>query len=180
MKRFFFILSAVLICATTLLASDVTANFSAANQLYDEGKFPQAAKSYETMLNSGVVSPNLLFNTGNAEIKSGNLGRAIAAYRRAELLAPRDVDVRANLNFARNQVQGGTFSSSHWDAMLGTLTLNEWTMLAAMAFWLTFGLFVAIQIRPALKNILQGPARGAAVLTVLLCLGLGAAANAHF
>ncbi|HTR41463.1 MAG TPA: SH3 domain-containing protein [Pseudomonadales bacterium] len=180
MKRLLFILSAVLICATTLLASDATANFSSANQLYDEGKFSQAAKSYETMLNAGVVSPNLLFNTGNAEIKSGNLGRAIAAYRRAELLAPRDVDVRANLNFARNQVQGGAFSGSHWDAMLGALTLNEWTVLAAMAFWLTFGLFAAMQIRPALKNILQGPARGLAVLTVLLCLCLGVAANTHF
>ena len=173
-------MSAVFFCTTTLLASDVTANFSAANQLYSEGKFPQAAKSYETMLNSGAVSPNLLFNDGNAEFKSGNLGRAIAAYRQAMLLAPRDVDVRANLNFARNQVQGANFSQNHGTMMLGALTLNEWTALAMIAFWLTLGLYVAMQLRPNWKNALRGVARGAAVATVLLCACLGAAANVHF
>src|SRR5215469_1544497 len=180
MKRFFFILSAALICATTLLASDVTANFSAANQLYSEGKFPQAAKAYATILDSGAVSPNLLFNAGNAEFKAGNLGRAIAAYRRAALLAPRDVDVRANLNFARNQVQGGSLAGSHWESMFGALTLNEWMALAMIAFWLAFGLFAAMQLRPDWKNALRGFARGAAVATVLLCACLAAASNLHF
>jgi tetratricopeptide (TPR) repeat protein len=180
MKRFFFLLSATLLCATTLFASDVTANFSTANQLYSEGKFPQAAKAYAAMLDSGAVSPNLLFNAGNAEFKSGNLGRAIAAYRRAALLSPRDVDVRANLNFARNQVQGGSMAGSHWESTLGALTLNEWTALALVAFWLTFGLFAAMQLRPDWKNALQGLARGAAVATVLLCACLAAAASFHF
>lgn len=180
MKRFFSILSAAFLCATTLLASDLTANFSAANQLYSEGKFSQAAKAYTAMLDSGAVSPNLLFNAGNAEFKSGNLGRAIAAYRRAALFAPRDVDVRANLNFARNQVQGGSMAGSHWESMLGTLTLNEWTALALIAFWLAFGLFVAMQLRPDWKNSLRGFARGAAIATVLLGACLGAAASFHF
>lgn len=180
MKRFLFILSAALFCATTLFASDVAANFSTANQLYSEGKFPQAAKAYATILNSGAVSPNLLFNAGNAEFKSGNLGRAIASYRRAALLAPRDVDVRANLNFARNQVQGGSLAENHWESVLGTLTLNEWTALAVIAFWLAFGLFVAMQLRPDWKNTLRGFARVSAVATVLLCACLGAASSIHF
>ncbi len=155
-------------------------NFSAANQLYSEGKFPQAAKSYETLLNSGAVTPNLLFNEGNAEFKSGNLGRAIAAYRRAALLAPRDADIRANLEFARNQVQGASFPQSHGEMMLGALTLNEWTALAMIAFWLTLGLYAAMQLRPAWKTILRGVARSAAAATVLFCACLGAAANIHF
>lgn len=180
MKRFLLIFSAAFLCATTLLASDATSNFSTANQLYAEGKFSLAAKAYETMLNSGAVSPNLLFNAGNAEFKSGNLGRAIAAYRRAALLAPRDVDVRANLNFARNQVQGMNFSGSHLETMLGALTLNEWTALAMIAFWLAFGLFAAMQIRPGWKNTMGGFARGAAVATVLFCACLGAATTFHF
>src|SRR5580658_1333708 len=123
MKRLLCILSAVFLCAGTLLASDVTASFSDANQFFAAGKFPQAAKSYETILNSGAVSPNLLFNYGDAEFKSGNLGRAIAAFRRAALLAPRDADVRANLEFARNQVQGASFSQGRPEALLGALAL---------------------------------------------------------
>ncbi len=180
MKRCFLILSALILCAGTLLASDVTASFSDANQLYSAGKFPQAAKSYEAILNSGAVSPNLLFNYGNAEFKSGNLGRAIAAYRSAALLAPRDADVRANLEFARNQVQGAGFSQSRPEAWLGALTLNEWTVLAVITFWLAFGLFAAMQIRPALKPALRGVARFMAVAAVGLCACLGAAANIHF
>jgi tetratricopeptide (TPR) repeat protein len=179
-KQFFFILSAAFLCATTLLASDVTASFSAANQLYSEGKFPQAAKAYAAMLDSGAVSPNLLFNAGNAEFKSGNLGRAIAAYRRAALLAPRDVDVRANLNFARNQVQGGSLAGSPWESVFGALSLNEWTALAMVAFWLAFGLFVAIQLRPGWKNALRGLARGAAIGTVVLGACLTTASSIHF
>jgi len=180
MKRCFFILSAVLLCAGTLLASDVAENFQSANQLYSAGKFSQAAKDYETILDSGAASPNLLFNDGNAEFKSGNLGHAIAAYRRASLLSPRDADVRANLNFARNQVQGSSFAENHGETLLGALTLNEWTVLAMITFWLAFGLFAAMQIRPALKPILRGAARGAAIAAVIFCACLGAAANIHF
>lgn len=180
MKRRFSILLFVFLCAGKLLAADATANFSTANQLYAEGKFSDAAKGYETIVSSGTTSPNLLFNDGNAEFKSGSLGRAIAAYRQAALLAPRDADVRANLNFARNQVQGATLHESRWQNWLGALTLNEWTAFTAIAFWLAFGLFAAMQLRPALKTVLQTPTRLIAVATI--CLGgcLGGAATIHF
>lgn len=175
-----FCIFALLLFAGTLSASDVAANFSSANRFYAEGKFPQAAKSYEAIIHSGVVSANLLYNDGNAEFKSGNLGRAIAAWRRAALLAPRDEDVRANLDFARNQVQGITLHPTQWQSCLETLTLNEWTALTAIAFWLTLGLFAAMQIRPALKNALRAATRVCVVIAILFCACLGAAANIHF
>ena len=180
MRRCFYIVCTLLLCAGTLAAADVTSDFSSANQLYAAGKFSEAAKGYETILNSGAASPNLLFNTGNAEFKSGNLGRAIAAYRRAALLAPRDANVRANLDFARNQVQGATWHQDRWTAWLGALSLNEWAVLAALAFWLTFLLYAAMQIWPAMKNLLRGPARGAAMAAVFFCACLSAAATTHF
>ena len=96
------------------MAADWPAEFNAANKLYAEGKFAEAASAYEKILQSGAVSPALYFNYGNAEFKSGNLGRAIAAYRQAAQLTPRDAEVRANLDFARNQVQGPTLRESRW------------------------------------------------------------------
>ena len=160
-----------------------SAEFNAANKLYAEGKFADAAGSYEKILQSGAVSPALYFNYGNAEFKSGNLGRAIAAYRRAAQLAPRDAEVRANLEFARNQVQGPTLRESRWSrsaGWLGTLALNEWTGLAAAAFWLTFALLVARQIRPSLKTALGGFTRGAVAVAILSCACLGVNAAIHF
>jgi hypothetical protein len=162
------------------LAADNSTEFNAANKFYAEGKFAVAAAAYEKILQSGATAPALYFNYGNAEFKSGNLGRAIAAYRRAVQLSPRDAEVRANLEFARNQVQGPMLRESRWADWLGTLTLNEWTGLAVVAFWLMFALLVARQIRPSLKTALGGFTRGAVAVTILSCACLGVNAAIHF
>lgn len=176
-------LSAILFAlafAGKIFALAFAADFSSANQLYAEGKFSGAANLYEKILASGAVSPNLLFNYGNAEFKSGNLGKAIAALCRAELLAPRDAEIRANLDFVRNQVQGETLRESRWQTWLGQLTLNEWTLLVAAAFWLTLLLFAARQIRPALAAKLKGATWIFASLTIFSGTILGVQAANHF
>jgi len=158
----------------------MASDFSAANRFYAQGKFPEAAKAYETILQTGVESPALLFNYGNAEFKSGHLGRAIAAYQRAEQLSPRDAELRANLAFARNQVQGVTLRESRWQNWVGALTLNEGVTLTAVLFWLTFALLIARQLRPALVPKLKSATRIFAVLTVFSATVLGLQAASHF
>jgi tetratricopeptide (TPR) repeat protein len=173
----------VLITAGNLFAADITSSFSAANKLYAEGKFADAASAYEKILQTGAQSSALLFNCGNAEFKSGHPGAAIAAYRRAALLSPRDAEVRANLAFVRSQVQGATVRESRWSSVagwLGQLTLNEWTLLAATAFWLTFVLLAARQIRPALGPKLKSATSLFAALTVWSGVVLGLQAAEHF
>jgi len=179
MKSWFFILL-MLACAGNLFAADVTADFNAANKLYAEGKFVAAAAAYEKILHSGAVSTAVWFNYGNAEYKLGQPGRAIAAYRRAELLSPRDDEVGANLDFVRKQVEGPTLRESWWEDWLGALTLNEWAVLAASAFWLSFILFAARQIRPAWRSRLRGLTTAIVIITILSCVGLGAATAIHF
>ena len=166
--------------AGNIFAADVVTDFSAANKFYAEGKFSDAANAYETILAAGAQSSALLFNYANAEFKSGHLGRAIAGYRRAARLAPRDADIRANLAFARNQVQGATVRESRWQDWLGQLTLNEWTLLAAAAFWLTFVLFAARQLRPALVPKLKTATRIFAALTIFSGAMLALQAADHF
>ena len=164
MKKLFSILFA-LVFAAKILAADVAADFSAANEIYAKGKFADAASAYEKILGTGGQSPALLFNDANAEFKAGHLGKAIAAYRQAKLLAPRDAELRANLAFVRNQVQGATLRESRWQNWVGTLTLNEGAMLTAVFFWLMFALFAARQIRPALAPKLRRVTRLAVALT---------------
>jgi tetratricopeptide (TPR) repeat protein len=176
----FWILLLTLLAAGNLFAADVAADFSAANKLYAEGKFADAAGAYGKVLQTGAQSPALLFNAGNAEFKAGHLGKAIAAYRQAELLAPRDAELRANLAFVRNQVQGATLRESRWQNWVGSLTLNEGAMLTAVFFWLMFGLLAARQMRPALAPKLQGATRWAVVLTVCSGAVLALQAANHF
>lgn len=165
MKNWFSILLA-LTCAGKILAADVAADFSSANKLYAEGKFSDAANAYETILKTGAQSPALLFNAGNAEFKAGHLGQAIAAYRQAEQLAPRDAELRANLAFVRNQVQGATLRESRWQNWVGSLTLNEGTILTAVFFWAMFALLGIGQIKPALAPKLRMATRLAIALTI--------------
>ncbi|MEK7706589.1 MAG: SH3 domain-containing protein [Verrucomicrobiota bacterium] len=156
---------------------EATAQFEAANKLYEQGKFAEAAAAYETIQQSGVASPALYFNLGNALFKSARIGRALVAYRQAEQLAPRDPDVRANLQFARNQVQGPTRHAGRVERWLATLSLNEWTALAAGALWLTFISLAAIQLQPKLAQSLRTLTGAAAIATVIFgaCLGLALA-----
>lgn len=169
-----------LVCAGKIFAADVASDFSNANELYAKGQFPEAAVLYEKILQTGGQSSALLFNYGNAEFKAGHLGKAIAAYRRAELLTPRDAELRANLAFVRNQVQGATLRESSWQKWAGTLTLNEGALLTATLFWALFALLVLRQLKPALAPKLWTATRIAAVLTIFSGAILGLQAANHF
>jgi tetratricopeptide (TPR) repeat protein len=166
--------------AGNIFAADGASDFSAANKFYAEGKFADAAGAYETILQTGATSPALLFNAGNAEFKSGHLGKAIAAYRQAEQLSPRDAELRANLAFVRNQVQGATLRESRWQNWVGTLTLNEGAVLTAILFWLTSALLIARQLRPALVPKLKHATRIFIALTIFSGTVLGLQAANHF
>ena len=179
MKSFFLSLLA-LFFAGNIFAADVAADFSAANRLYAEGKFADAASAYKKILESGAISPALFFNDANAEFKAGHLGKAIAAYRQAELLAPRDAELRANLAFVRNQVQGATLRESSWQNWVNSLSLNESTVLTAALFWLTLALLAIRQLRPALAPKLSGLTRLAAAVTIFSGAVLALQAANHF
>jgi len=169
------VLLLVLLGSSSVLGQTPAEAFSAANKLYYENKFNEAAAAYEKLIQLRKGSVAVYFNLGNAWFKSGQLGRAIAAYRQAEKLSPRDPDIRANLQFARNQAQGPTFVSNRWFQWLRKLTLNEWTILAAGALWLSLLLFTAVQYRPAWKGHLRGWLILTTVGTAILCGCLGLA-----
>jgi FOG: TPR repeat len=149
-------------------AADPSSAFDAANKLYYGGKFTDAIAAYENILYSGQKSVALYYNLGNAYFKSGQIGKAIAFYREAKNLTPRDPDIRANLQFARNQIQGPTLAPGRAQRVLSKLTLNEWTLLAAAALWLCFVILALRQWRPTLKRPLQLYFSAAAIATILL------------
>jgi tetratricopeptide (TPR) repeat protein len=140
---------------SALLAETPASAFDVANKLYEQDNYKQAAEAYKILVQKGQVSAPLYFNWGNALFKAGQLGQAIYAYQHAEALAPRDPDVRANLQFARNKVQAPTLLPERALRWLGELTLTEWTWLAAATLWIWLLLLAAMQWRPALKPSMQ-------------------------
>ncbi len=128
-----------------LLAEDASAIFNEANKFYEQGRYSEAVNAYEKIIQSGLDSGAVHFNLGNAFLKAGKTGRAIVAYRIAEKISPRDPDLRANLQFARDQAAGGLSNAAlPWTKWTTRLTLNEWTLLAAVA---TSGWFLLLALR---------------------------------
>lgn len=156
MKTFCLLLLSLLpIWAMAETADSLDAQFDAANKLYAQSKFADAAAAYEQIVTNGTVSAALYFNLGNAHFKAGQLGHAIAAYRQAEELSPRDPDIRANVQFARNQVQGPRLGMSVWRQKLGALSAKEWVILSTVAVWITFGSLIIRVIKPNLRTPLR-------------------------
>jgi tetratricopeptide (TPR) repeat protein len=94
-------------------APQARAVFEEANQTFREagetkdprkafGLYQSAALRYQRLLEEGGIrNEKLYYNLGNAYYRTGDLGRAILNYRRAQALAPADDNVRQNLEAAR-------------------------------------------------------------------------------
>ncbi len=78
--------------------------FQEAQAVFESAQSPEdylrAAAIYDQILASGVVSGAVLYNQGNAYMRAGETGRAIAAYRQAKRYRPRDPYLEANLRGA--------------------------------------------------------------------------------
>ena len=74
--------------------------FNKANIFYEENKYSEAIKLYESILEKGYESGHLFYNLGNAYFKKGELGKAILNYERALRLIPLDSDLQANYKYA--------------------------------------------------------------------------------
>ncbi len=173
----------LLISASVALAqshSDTDA-MASANQLYESGEFPESVAAYQQLVDRGRRNAELHYNLGSAYFKIGDLGRAVLNYRRAALLAPRDPDVRANLDIARgltaDQIDRGTEAAVA--RLLGVaqrfLTLNE-AAIVSLALWsLLAGLVVSyVFIAPGrARRSVAYVASGVAVLLVLGLFSLG-------
>ncbi|HWD19414.1 MAG TPA: BatD family protein [Verrucomicrobiae bacterium] len=174
-----FLLIALAGSASAQPASD---KFSQANKLYEEAKYPEAAAAYQQLLHDGIRSVAVLFNLGNAQYKAGRMGEAIAAYRQAENLAPRDPDIRANLRFARDQVANFSpaLPGSTWTRWITRVSLDEWSLAAAITLALFFLLLAARQIRPALKSAGLAAPISLAILALWFSGCLALACDQHY
>jgi tetratricopeptide (TPR) repeat protein len=81
--------------------------FEQAQQAFDAARtkqdFVRVAGMYDQILRSGVQSGAVFYNRGNAYMRAGQRGRAIASYRQAQRYRPRDPLLDANL---RSALQG--------------------------------------------------------------------------
>jgi tetratricopeptide (TPR) repeat protein len=82
------------------VAAQDTAAFQTAQADFERGEYAAAARGFEAMLEGGYENGYVLYDLGNAWFRAGELGRAIAAYRRAQLYLPSDANLEVHLRRA--------------------------------------------------------------------------------
>jgi tetratricopeptide (TPR) repeat protein len=153
---------------------DPASAFDDAAKLYERGQYAEATEAYNRLLTNGVQTAAVWFNRGNAYLKQGKTGYAIASYLAARQASPRDEDLIANLRFARSKVRGGLVRiEPPWSRALSWFNPNEWAALALALFWLTGGLLAVRVAFPKIRNSTQALVRWAVVVAVLSVLPLG-------
>jgi tetratricopeptide (TPR) repeat protein len=89
------------LAASSPLCAQPAQDFAAEGQKkYDAGDYNGSATAFTKAVEGAPRDANLHYDLGNALLKAGHLGPAIASYQRAFDIRPRGADIRYNLNFA--------------------------------------------------------------------------------
>lgn len=131
---------------TGLTETSFDALFQKGNQHYQAGDFEQARDLYNSIVQQGIQSAEVFYNLGNCFIQTGDIGRAILYYRKAQKIDYRDRDIRMNLHQARQLVNneesmlktGGLYSSL--SDIAGWIGARNLTMTMA-CFWVLSAIF---------------------------------------
>ena len=134
---------------------DAGAVFRKANAYYQQEKYEEAITEYKKILDSGQESGNLYYNIGNSYMKSGDLGRAVLNYKRAERLMPGDSDLAANLKYAGSVMHQSAFVQEKNGVIAGLLSrlsrgrsvdgLTRWVLALYMCLFATGVLAVLLK-----------------------------------
>lgn len=83
---------------------EALSKFAAAGTAYKEGKYEDAAKLYNDILEGGRESGAIYYNLGNVYYKMGNAGKTVLSYARAGQLIPRDRDLNFNDRYVLSKI----------------------------------------------------------------------------
>jgi tetratricopeptide (TPR) repeat protein len=132
-----------LFVASTVFAQS-GADFAKANEEFAQGHFKEAIAGYEALISAGQWNPNLFYDLGNAYFRTKDFGRAILNYERALALDRHHPEATANLQIARDEARALELQPSRWERYLQLASANQYSVIAAVAFWLMIFAFAAM------------------------------------
>lgn len=127
---------------------DTAGVFVDAVRAYKTGDYAAAAAQFESIAETRVDNPDLFYNTGNAYLKSKDLGRAILWYERARKLTPSDPDLRFNLAYAQSLLKDKKETSFSFADIIyfwqGLISL-KWLQYASITLSFCFFIWATVQ-----------------------------------
>ncbi|WP_250433453.1 tetratricopeptide repeat protein [Hanstruepera flava] len=122
--------------------------FEQGNTFYNEGKYQDAIKKYEAILETDEHSAELYFNLGNAHYKLNHIAPSVYYYEKALQLKPNDSEIKNNLNFAKNMTLDAidvipeVGMSKVLNNVSGVLSFDVWAIIAICFVVLSVVLFI--------------------------------------
>tara|TARA_A100000164_G_scaffold6498_1_gene5697 strand:- start:998 stop:1789 length:792 start_codon:yes stop_codon:yes gene_type:complete len=140
--------------------SDVNEKFLEANNLYNDSKYEQSIQVYLQILDSGVHSPELYFNIGNAYYRINDIANCILNYEKSLKLDSSGNEVINNLNMVKNAliddiaVVPPSFIDKQLNKISNLLDYSSWgTALILLSFiFLLFFLIYFFSNKPIIKR----------------------------
>ncbi|MDR1695477.1 MAG: tetratricopeptide repeat protein [Endomicrobium sp.] len=117
--------------AAAFAANSYTVQLENAEESFKKGDYSKAVEIYEALSQvEKINNPFVYYNLSNAYYRNGNLGKAVLNINKAHRLAPRDKDIRANLEYLSG-LAGENPYGGFAGLMLSRFSLNEITVSAA-------------------------------------------------
>ena len=160
-----FIAGAFTLFLGTTAFAQPDADFAKANEEFAQGHFKEAITGYEALISAGQWNPNLFYDLGNAYFRTKDFGRAILNYERALALDRHHPEARANLEIARDEARALELQANRLERYLQLATANQYSVVGAVAFWLTIFAFAAM---------ISSRRRSAALALSMCCLFVSA------
>ncbi|NOT01657.1 MAG: tetratricopeptide repeat protein [Phycisphaerales bacterium] len=92
-------------------------------------EFRRTRDGFQAVVDAGVENGKLYYDLGNAHLRLGEVGKAVAHYRKAERLIPGDENLAANLRFARSMRRDQIESSGKKTFLKTVFFLHyDWTL----------------------------------------------------
>jgi hypothetical protein len=116
-----------------------------ANELYANGEIDEAIPLYRQLVESGIRNATVYYNLGLAHNAAGQTGPAMQNFLLAESLAPRDVDIQAQLAALRPETgprPPARDLPQRLARSLETVMSQDETAVLALGSWLLFSLLL--------------------------------------
>lgn len=161
--------------------------WESATAAYAEGDWEAAKEAWAAIDASGLESPELYYNLGNAFFKTSDYAHAILYYERALKLDPSYSDARFNLEFANEFIQDKIESVPEF--FVKTWIRKTDYLLSSDAWTVMFFIFLALALAGILLYMLSGDGGKrrlgffgfiAALVIAAVCLAFAASQKADY
>jgi len=132
-----------------LLADGAKTLFQQANDAYEKENYDNSIALLDSLINSGLESPEIYYNLGNAWFKKSEIPKAILYYEKAKKLDPHNEDIIYNLELANTKIADKIepipefFLKKWWKNTLMFFTEKQWVYINVTTYTILL-LFIII------------------------------------